>query len=504
MSAGRPSSICARLHEGLRGSLATFEDRAAGVTLALPEIHARACGVAHQLLERGLAGQALVIAHEPGLDWVVSFLGALYAGVIAVPVPISAPAPELAYLVADSRAAAAVASPSLAPLLPAALPLLSWATDGAQAPTAPDPPREEAAGLLLYTSGTTGRPKGAVITHANLSAQTAALREAWQLAPSDQLVHALPLHHLHGVVVALLSALTTPHAVVMLPRFDPAAVLAELATATVLMTVPTMGQRLLDYVDQQSAARREELSASARRLRLLTSGSAALPAKLAERWRAFAGVLPLERYGMTEIGMALSNPLDPAARKIGHVGAPLPSVEVRIVDDAGADGDGPGELWVRGPSVFAGYLGREQATREAFAGDWFKTGDVAQRVADGAIRLLGRKSSDILKTGGEKVSALEIEEVLLGYDAVAEVAVVGLPDEEWGDRVVAAVVARPGQEAQCTTELVRAWAKQRLPPYKVPRQVVVLEALPRNAMGKVQKSLIVTELGAVGAKRDPV
>jgi len=259
----------------------------------------------------------------------------------------------------------------------------------------------------------------------------------------------------------------------------------------VWMAVPTMYAKLFEAFDAADDGRRAAWSAAAGRLRLATSGSAALPVGLAERWRSIAGAIPLERYGMTEIGMALSNPLDPAGRRAGHVGAPLPGVEVRIVDEAGSDaGDGPGELWVRGPSVFAGYFGDAAATAASFTDGWFRTGDVARR-DEGAFRLLGRASVDILKTGGEKVSALEIEEVLREHPAIAEVAVVGVPDPTWGDRVVAAVVATAGQAAACTPEAIRAWAKERLAPFKVPKDVVVLDGLPRNAMGKVQKPAIV-------------
>ena len=196
---------------------------------------------------------------------------------------------------------------------------------------------------------------------------------------------------------------------------------------------------------------------------------------------------------MTEIGVGATNPLDPSGRRSGSVGLPPGSVEARIVDEAGNDLErGPGELWIRGPSVFKGYLGREQATQDAFAeGRWFRTGDVAERTEDGYLRLLGRTSVDILKSGGYKLSALEIEEALRENAAVAEVAVVGLPDEAWGERVVAVVVAAPGRAAECAPEVLRGWAKERIAPYKVPREVIVATSLPRNALGKVVKPELV-------------
>jgi malonyl-CoA/methylmalonyl-CoA synthetase len=212
-----------------------------------------------------------------------------------------------------------------------------------------------------------------------------------------------------------------------------------------------------------------------------------------ERWRALTGAYPLERFGMTEIGVGASNPLAPAGRRPGTVGRPLPTVRTRIVDD---------ELWIAGPSVFAGYHQRPEATRESFVVDagerWFKTGDTVARDEDGYLRVLGRTSVDILKSGGFKISALEIEEILRDHPAIAEVAVVGLPDDRdtaWGERVVACVVARRGQEAHCTENAVQAFAKERIAPYKVPKRVVLMAELPRNALGKVLKPELVKRLG---------
>jgi malonyl-CoA/methylmalonyl-CoA synthetase len=265
--------------------------------------------------------------------------------------------------------------------------------------------------------------------------------------------------------------------------------------------------RLLAARDASSEAARDAIDAGLRGLRLATSGSAALPVSLAARFADAAGAIPLERFGMTEVGVGMSNPLDPSRRRAGSVGPVLPSFEARLVGEDGRDaGDGPGELWLRGPSVFAGYFRRPEATASAFAeggpgAGWFKTGDLAERAPDGFLRMLGRTSVDILKSGGEKVSALEIEETLRENEAIAEVAVVGVPDATWGDRVVAAVVARPGREGDCATEAVRAWAKQRLAAYKVPREVVVVAALPRNAMGKVQKPELVRAIAARGGGR---
>lgn len=285
----------------------------------------------------------------------------------------------------------------------------------------------------------------------------------------------------------------------MLQKFDARRVWEEFASQnppTTYMAVPTMYQKLFEAFDAADEPTKQRWAMGAKRLRLATSGSAALPVTLAERWRAMTGWVPLERFGMTEIGVGASNPIDVAGRRPGSVGKPLRTVESRIVDESGKDMDlGPGELWIRGPSVFRGYLGREQATREAFAeGGWFRTGDVAERSPDGYVRLLGRTSVDILKSGGYKLSALEIEEALRENPAIAEVAVVGLPDETWGERVVAVVVPAPGQADACAGDVLRAWAKERMAPYKVPREVHVVEHLPRNALGKVVKPDVVRAL----------
>jgi malonyl-CoA/methylmalonyl-CoA synthetase len=269
-------------------------------------------------------------------------------------------------------------------------------------------------------------------------------------------------------------------------------------TATVLMGVPTVHARLLAALDAADGPTRSRWLEGARGLRLITSGSAALPVSIGERWRELTGAYPLERFGMTEIGVGMSNPLAPAGRRPGTVGPPLPTVGTRIVGEDGADAP-EGELWITGPSVFAGYHQRPEANRDAFATRegvrWFKTGDTVTRDAEGYFRVLGRTSVDILKSGGYKLSALEIEEALREYPAIGEIAVVGVKDEAWGERVVACVVARAGREEECAFEKVKAFAKERLAPYKVPKQVVLMKELPRNAVGKVVKPELVKRLG---------
>jgi malonyl-CoA/methylmalonyl-CoA synthetase len=255
--------------------------------------------------------------------------------------------------------------------------------------------------------------------------------------------------------------------------------------------------KLLAAWDAADEDARRRWAGGARGLRLMMSGSAALPASIFDRWREITGHTLLERYGMTETGMILSNPLE-GERRRGFVGIPLPDVDARLVDEAGAPSasGAPGEIEVRGPAVFSEYWGRPEATAEAFRDGWFRTGDVAV-VEDGAWRLLGRRSVDIIKTGGYKVSALEIEEVLREHPAVADCAVVGVADAEWGERVSVAVEVCAGETL--TLDQVQGWMKARLAPYKVPRALEVVDALPRNAMGKVVKPDVVRLFGGVSA-----
>jgi malonyl-CoA/methylmalonyl-CoA synthetase len=292
-----------------------------------------------------------------------------------------------------------------------------------------------------------------------------------------------------------LCALANGARVEMLPGFDAEACWRRLEEGglTLFMAVPTVYAKLAAAWDAAGAATRARRSEACRRLRLMVSGSAALPVPLFSRWEEISGHRLLERYGMTEIGMALSNPLR-GERVPGTVGAPLPLVEVALVDEAGAacpDGT-PGELRVRGATLFRGYHGRPEETAKAFADGWFLTGDVASR-GEGRFRILGRASSDILKSGGYKISALEIEDVLRLHPSVRDVAVVGLPDDEWGERVAAALV--PEGTPPGLPEL-REWAAPRLAPYKLPTRLVAVEELPRNALGKVVKGDVKTLFGS--------
>jgi malonyl-CoA/methylmalonyl-CoA synthetase len=415
------------------------------------------------------------------------------AGGVAVPLAVSHPPAELEYVIRDSGASVVVGDPSFAAMLTglaraarARFVTTSTALAGTPGDDLPHLGSNRRA-MIVYTSGTTGRPKGAVSTHQNIGAQIASLVEAWRWSPSDHLLLALPLHHVHGIINGLCSALAVRATCEILPAFDAEVVWNRLASGdiTVFTAVPTIYNRLIASWQAASPDVQRTRSEGARRLRLMMSGSAALPVQTLERWRDLTGHTLLERYGMTELGMALSNPLD-GDRRPGYVGQPLPGVEVRLVDDEGQDvAEGtPGELEVRGPAVCLEYWQRPDETRDAFRDGWFRTGDMAV-CEQGAYRLLGRTSVDIIKTGGYKVSALEIEEILRTHPAIAECAVVGVSDQDWGERVSAAVELRNG--ASLSLDELQQWAKIQLAPYKVPRALQAVSELPRNAMGKVVK-----------------
>jgi malonyl-CoA/methylmalonyl-CoA synthetase len=457
----------------------------------------RTRAAAGRLAAAGLGpGERVVWSTATSLDAIVACIGALRLGAVVVPVNAAYTARELAHVVGDVRPAVAIVDrPEQATWVAAAsgsvgtvvvFPDLSPAgVAGRVAPadhqmglgqtaagTTADPVLDRSgpddAAMIVFTSGTTGAPKGAVLTHANLLAGVRAVASAWRWSPDDRLVLALPLFHVHGLCAGLFGTLATGASAVVLDGFSADGVLdaAERHGGTLFFGVPTMYRRLAE------SGRVSELA----RLRLCVSGSAPLPAPLWERVRADAGVAILERYGMTETLLTVSNPYD-GERRPGTVGFALPGVEVRT-DDA------DGGLLVRGPSVFGGYWERPAATDAAFDGGWFRTGDVVTEDADGYLAVRGRQT-DLIISGGYNVYPAEVEDVLLGHPAVAEVAVVGVPSEEWGETVVDWVVPAT---ASVPVAALAEFAAARLAPYKRPRQVHVVDALPRNAMGKVQRA----------------
>jgi malonyl-CoA/methylmalonyl-CoA synthetase len=446
-----------------------------------------------------LQEQRVAFLLTPGFQWVATQWGIWRAGGIAVPLPLNSPRAELEYFIGDTAASTLVfdtpAAPRVSPIATAGgIRALSYDQLPARQPAelpgiTPDITRQRA--MILYTSGTTSRPKGVVTTHANITAQVMSLVEAWEWSGKDRIALCLPLHHVHGIINVVCCALWSGATCQMLPRFDANHTWDLIASGnlTLFMAVPTIYAKLISAWDSASPERRARLSQSCAKLRLMVSGSAALPVDTLERWKEISGHTLLERYGMTEIGMALSNPLQ-GERVPGTVGTPLPGVELQLVGENGKPvaPRTPGEIEVRGPSVFAEYWGKPEATRDAFRDGWFRTGDTAI-VENGVYRILGRTNIDILKTGGHKVSALEIEEALRKHPAVAECAIVGVPDPEWGERVAAAVVLNDGDALDLPS--LRTWAQDWLAAYKLPSRLLLLDALPRTAMGKVIKPAVV-------------
>lgn len=455
--------------------------------------------VAFNLLdgEKDLNEKRVAFLIPSGFEYVAVILGVWRAGGIAVPLCVSHPDPELDYVLHDSGAEVVIASPEFEDRLrnlasrrkarflgsEEALSSKNWRLPQVS---------EKRRAMIIYTSGTTSRPKGVVTTHANIKAQITSLVKAWEWSRNDFILNVLPLHHLHGILNALLCALWSGARCELVRGFDALGVWEKFIENdyTLFMAVPTIYSRLIRSWDEAPDDKKKIMSGACRKMRLMVSGSAALPVSTLEKWREISGHELLERYGMTEIGMALSNPLR-AERMPGHVGGHLPGVDVRLIDEGGSviAGEGTGEIVVRGKNVFLEYWNKHDSTTEAFIeGGWFKTGDLAERNSDGIYRILGRKSVDIIKSGGYKISALEIEEILRGHPGIEECAVVGVEDEEWGERVCAALVMTGDKEV--SLESLREWCRERLAPYKVPSRILVIKELPRNQMGKVTKPIV--------------
>ena len=335
---------------------------------------------------------------------------------------------------------------------------------------------------ILYTSGTTGRAKGAMLSHDNLAANALTLRDAWGFTAADVLLHVLPIYHTHGLFVAINPTLLAGARMISLPRFEPGAVIEALPRASVIMGVPTYYVRLL--------ARADFTAATCAQMRLFTSGSAPLLEETFHAFEARTGQRILERYGMTETGMNTSNPLH-GERRAGTVGPALPGVEVRVANEAGrvlGIGDSA-ILEVRGPNVFSGYWRQPEKTREEFRADgFFITGDIARIDANGYVTIVGR-AKDLIISGGLNVYPKEIESVLDGLDGIAESAVIGVPHPDFGEGVLAVIKRREGARAP-DAEAVIAAARGQLAAFKAPKLVVFVDELPRNSMGKVQKNLL--------------
>ena len=447
--------------------------RIGGTTLSRSDL----VGAATSVAERVGGAQLVAVLAKPTATTVLAVTGCLIAGVPFVPVPPDVGAVERHHLLTDSGAQAWLGElpddqgePAL-PHVPVRLHARSWHRYAEPSP--------RAAAMVMYTSGTTGLPKGVPISRAAVAADVDALARVWQWTSEDTLVHGLPLSHVHGLVLGLLGSLRVGSRFVHTGKPTPAAY-AE-AGGSLYFGVPTVWSRVVAERDAAVA-----LSSA----RLLVSGSASLPVPVFDELVRLTGHAPVERYGSTESLITLSTLAD-GERRPGWVGLPLAGIDTRIVDDIGAevarDGETIGRLEVRGPTVFDGYLNRPDATAEAFGADgWYRTGDVAVVDGDGMHRIVGRESVDLIKSGGFRVGAGEIEAVLLGHPGVDEVAVVGVPDDDLGQRIVAYVVGEA--EPQALIDYVA----QQLSVHKRPREVRLVDGLPRNAMGKVLKKELMT------------
>jgi malonyl-CoA/methylmalonyl-CoA synthetase len=457
---------------------------------------------ARAVSNRELAGAAAAVADTvsgasrvavwatTSVETVVAVVGALAAGVTVVPLNPKAGARELEHIVGDSAPAFVLAqADEEMPRELAAVARRNVHVGGDAVP--PDNLGPESTAIVLYTSGTTGMPKGVQIPRRAIEANLDALAEIWEWTEADRLAHALPLFHVHGLVLGVLGPLRLGGSVELVERFSPRSLADAVERgATMVFGVPTMYHRIGAEAEGDA-----ELARAFGAPRILVSGSAALPAVEHGRIRRLTGQAIVERYGMTEtlmnIGVAAAEEPRP-----GYVGRPLPGVDIRLVDDDGtvlevSDDETFGEIEVRGPNLFSGYLNRPDADAEAMHGDWFRTGDLAARTPDGVYRIVGRRATDLIKSGGFKIGAGEIEGALLEHPAVAEVAVAGVPDDDLGERICAWVVLAP--DASATPDDLRAHVGGLLSSHKRPRDVVFVDALPRNALGKVMKKSLLSD-----------
>jgi malonyl-CoA/methylmalonyl-CoA synthetase len=449
--------------------------------LSYSELAGAAAAVARRLRDAG----RVAIWASPTLEFCIGAIGAIAAGATIVPLNPGSGARELEHIVADCGPDALLAWPGVQPPVQlAGLPRVD-VDPGARGGGLPDELAPEDVALVLYTSGTTGPPKGVQIPRRAIVSSLDGLAEIWGWTATDRLTHALPVFHVHGLVLGVFGPLRVGGQLEHVGRFSPTAIADSLRRgATMAFGVPTMYHRIA-----QEATENAELARAIAAARLLVSGSAPLPGADHDRIRELTGQAILERYGMTETlmiaGVRLGEPVI-----AGRVGRPVPGVELRLLDDDGAairdsDDEQIGEIAVRGPNLFLGYLNRAEATEEAMRDGWFLTGDLATRAESGSLRIVGRRATDLIKSGGYRIGAGEIEDALLEHPAVSEAAVTARPDPDLGERVAAWVVAEPGHTIDAD-ELAEHVA-DLLASHKRPREVHVVESLPRNDMGKVLK-----------------
>ncbi len=433
---------------------------------------------------------------NPGFHYVKSQWAIWLAGGIAVPVAIAHPLDSIKYIMEDTGAKVFICSSNFKNLVQEycqsagirliVLEELQVESGKLNVESGLPEIAENRGAMILYTSGTTSLPKGVLTTHYCIKSQISALVDAWEYTSKDHSLCVLPLHHIHGIINVISCTLFVGGKVEFLPSFSAEAIFArfEQKELNVFMAVPTIYFKLITYLESLPADQQAHLKTIMQAFRLMISGSAALPVSVMEKWEGLSGQRLLERYGMTEIGMAISNPYR-GERRAGHVGQPLPNVQVRLVDEENklVEFGQAGEIQIKGPNVFKEYWGKEKATQEAFVDGWFKTGDVAE-LNEGYYKILGRNSTDIIKSGGYKLSALEIEEILRTHENVSDCSVIGLPDEEWGEVVAAVVIL----EGEVSSDELNQFMRTKMPAYRVPRKYLFVQELPRNAMGKVTKN----------------
>ena len=477
---------------------ATFAETPAGDRLSYGALWSSAERMAAALVEVGVApGDRVAAQVDKSLEAIELYLGTVLAGAVFLPLNTAYTESEVSYFLGDAEPAVFVCGPGRRDALAGVAEragvsaLLTLGADGAG--TLADAAEVQGAGFeavargaddlaaILYTSGTTGRSKGAMLSHGNLASNAETLREVWRFTDADRLIHALPIFHTHGLFVATNVTLAAGASLVFLPGFDADAIVAAMERASVLMGVPTFYTRLLDHPELT----RERAGS----MRLFVSGSAPLLAETHRLWRERTGHAILERYGMTETNMNTSNPYE-GERRAGTVGFPLPGVEIRVADDEGRPLP-PGEtgaIEVRGPNVFKGYWRMPEKTAEELRPDgFFLTGDLGRIDADGYLSIVGR-SKDLIITGGYNVYPKEIEALIDAIEGVLESAVVGLPHPDFGEGVAAVVVPRDG--AELSADAILEPLRRDLARYKQPKRVFLVPELPRNAMGKVQKNVL--------------
>lgn len=434
------------------------------------------------------------------VDYVTTMHGVWRAGGIAIPLNVASAVAELDHYLRCASVTRMIANGKYQDDLRELCQTLNielLSVDDVMAPVSSTLPSIalERRAMMLFTSGTTNKPKGVVSTHKTIRAQITTLIDAWAWTENDVIPLFLPLHHIHGIINILSCGLWAGATVHLFAKFDIPVITRNIVADTynVFMAVPTIYVKLIQYFDSIDKKEVAKICDGFKRMRLNISGSAACPVKLFNQWQDLTGQILLERYGMTEIGMGLSNPYK-GERRAGYVGQPLPGVKAQLYDEY----DEPireenlaGEIRIKGDNVFLEYWDNKKATKESFKDGWFCTGDVAI-IEAGYYRIMGRSSVDIIKSGGYKLSALEIEGVLLTHDAIAEVAVLGIEDDTWGEAVTAFIGLKPG--AKLDFQELKTWCDGKMSSYKIPKKIKILDALPRNAMGKVTKPALKTML----------